>query len=615
MQNFIGQQIDRYRVTERLGMGGMAVVYKAYDTRLERDVAIKVIRTEAIPPEQVERLMQRFEREAKAQAQFSHPNIVPVYDYGEVNGSPFLVMEYISGGTLKEKLGKPVPCVQAIAWVAPIADALSYAHSLGVVHRDVKPSNILFNRAGRPILTDFGIAKILEGNDVTLTGTGLGVGTPEYMAPEQWHGQASEANDQYALGVVLYELITGQKPYTAETPVAIALKQMSEPLQRPSKLVADIPESLEKVLYKALAMRPEDRYESMRHFYSALISLVQRSDTEPISSRMAAEVDLVGSEAETVDQLSETPHYSLSVPPATPKPASKKAPRRSFPGWVVGVGVPLLLLCLAGAVVAAVLVSRNLGREDREEEPVPISAAAEATVVFPTQVIETEETGASTPILQPTNPKATATAFVEKPTPEPTSSVYITPTPRLYTPLSDCAESQLHLGDSAFVSYDGGKNRLRSAPDTSKDNSVGEIQPGEVVMIIDGPVCNFGWVLWKVETTAQKSGWTPEGDGTEFWLLPLTTRQVCDGALPTRLVEGKKAKVNEEPPDANLLREGPSRFDTVIDRIKPGHWMKVLEGPVCGEKANWWKVESLDTGKVGWTMEGNLDTYYLSPEP
>jgi hypothetical protein len=352
----------------------------------------------------------------------------------------------------------------------------------------------------------------------------------------------------------------------------------------------------------------------MRHFYDALIRLVQQNDTQPAGSRAAGELTLLGSEAETVDQLSETPHHPHSVPVVTPKPAPEKTSRRSFPTWALWVGVPLVLLCLAGVVVAAVLVSRNLGRNPAEE-PVPISAAVGATVVFPTQVIETEEKLATTPTSRPTSPKATATVFIEKTAIEPTSSVYITPTPKLYTPLSNCADSHLHLGDSAFVSYDGGKNRLRSAPDTSKDNTVGEIQPGEVVLIVDGPVCNFGWVLWKVETTAQKTGWTPEGNGTEFWLLPLTTREVCEGALPTRLVEGKKAKVNEEPPDANLLREGPSRFDEVIDRIKPGHWMMVLEGPVCGEKANWWKVENLDTGKVGWTMEGNLDTYYLSPEP
>jgi hypothetical protein len=165
------------------------------------------------------------------------------------------------------------------------------------------------------------------------------------------------------------------------------------------------------------------------------------------------------------------------------------------------------------------------------------------------------------------------------------------------------------------VSYEGGKNRIRSEPDTSKDNGVGIIQPGEVVRIVDGPICNFGWILWKVETSRQERGWTPESDGDEFWLLPLATRDICEGALPTRLVVGGKAKVNEEPPDSNLIRSGPSRFDDVIGKIRPGNWMEVLEGPTCGEKANWWKVECLTTGVIGWTLEGNLEMYYLSPEP
>jgi serine/threonine protein kinase len=214
--------------------------------------------------------MKRFEREAKAMAQFSHPNIVPVYDFGEVNGSPYLVMEYIPGGTLKERINSPVPYEQAVQWLIPIADALRYAHKRLVIHRDIKPSNILFNEEDRPVLTDFGIAKILETNEATLTGTGLGVGTPEYMAPEQWRGQACETTDQYALGVVLYELITGKKPFSADTPAAVAILQATEPLPRPSTLVDDISESVEKVLFKALANNPVDRYESMASFKKAL---------------------------------------------------------------------------------------------------------------------------------------------------------------------------------------------------------------------------------------------------------------------------------------------------------------------------------------------------------
>jgi eukaryotic-like serine/threonine-protein kinase len=275
MHNYIGQQIDRYRIIEQLGQGGMAVIYKAFDTRLERNVAIKVIRTKAIPAQQHEQLMKRFEREAKAQAQFNHANIVPVFDYGVHDGMPYLVMEFIPGGTLKDRITRPVKWQQAIAWILPIADALAYAHEQGIIHRDVKPSNILLTLEGNPILTDFGIAKVLETTEVTLTNTGFGVGTPQYMAPEQWRNEVCPQTDIYSLGTIFYEMITGQKPYDAETPAAIAVKQATEPLVRPRKFISSLPESVEKVVYKALAFKPENRYADMNGFSSALEALVQ----------------------------------------------------------------------------------------------------------------------------------------------------------------------------------------------------------------------------------------------------------------------------------------------------------------------------------------------------
>jgi serine/threonine protein kinase len=263
MTNLIGKTIDRYHILEQLGEGGMATVYKAYDTRLERDVAVKIIRKKAFPEEQLDRILKRFEREAKALARLSHPNILKVHDYGEYEGSPYLVLEYLHGGTLKEKLkGKPMDWQDAIRILLPIAQALEYAHEHGIIHRDIKPSNILLTDKGQSLLSDFGIAKLLESEETaTLTSTGVGVGTPEYMAPEQWTGSATAQSDIYSLGVVLYEMVTGRKPYTADTPAAILLKQASEPLPRPNSYVSDLPDSVEKVLLKALAKNPKDRYQ------------------------------------------------------------------------------------------------------------------------------------------------------------------------------------------------------------------------------------------------------------------------------------------------------------------------------------------------------------------
>ncbi|MBT7790870.1 MAG: serine/threonine protein kinase, partial [Calditrichaeota bacterium] len=186
MPDLIGQSLGRYHILEQLGEGGMAVVYKAYDTRLETDVAVKVIRTESLPQNTVERALKRFEREAKALARLNHQNIVNVTDYGEYEGKPYLVMPYFPGGTLKQKLGKPIPWQEAVEMLLPIAEALDYAHSQKMVHRDVNPANILLTERGQPMLTDFGIAKVLDIEEtMDLTGTSAAVGTPEYMAPEQ----------------------------------------------------------------------------------------------------------------------------------------------------------------------------------------------------------------------------------------------------------------------------------------------------------------------------------------------------------------------------------------------------------------------------------------------
>ena len=282
MSDLIGQSLGRYHILEQLGEGGMATVYKAFDTRLERDVAVKIIRTDQFAPAMLERILKRFEREAKALARLTHPNIVSVIDYGEHDGAPYLVMPYLPGGTLKQRLGKPMPWQEAVRILLPIAQALEYAHEHNIIHRDIKPSNILLTEKGQPMLSDFGIAKILEsGETATLTGTGVGVGTPEYMAPEQWTGQAGPQSDLYSLGVVLYELVTGRKPYTADTPAAILLKQANEPLPRPGQFIRSLPEAVEKALLKALAKKPEDRYPEMSALAIALENLLSGQTHAP----------------------------------------------------------------------------------------------------------------------------------------------------------------------------------------------------------------------------------------------------------------------------------------------------------------------------------------------
>ncbi len=274
MPSLIGQSLGRYHILEQLGKGGMATVYKAFDTRLERNVAVKVI----LPGQQQSaKFIKRFEREAKVLAQLSNPNIVKVLDYGEQDSMPYIIMEYIPAGTLKAKTGRPIPWQQASHLLVPIARALEYAHQQEVIHRDVKPSNILITQSGEPMLSDFGIANMLSTQEtVDLTGTGVGLGTPEYMAPEQGMGKTVDARaDIYALGIILYELVTGRRPYEADTPMAIMVKKATEPLPRPTRFVSDLPATVERVLIKALARDPDNRYRTAGEFALALEKLAQ----------------------------------------------------------------------------------------------------------------------------------------------------------------------------------------------------------------------------------------------------------------------------------------------------------------------------------------------------
>ena len=282
MSELIGKSIGRYQILEQIGKGGMATVYKAYDTRLERDVAVKVIRREAFLPEDMEMLLKRFDREAKLLAGLSHPNIVGVMDFGEFEGAPYLVMEYLPGGTLKDRLGSPMPWRDAIKLLLPIANALEYVHDRNYINRDIKPSNVLMTEKGQPMLTDFGLLKVFGDKDkdaTSLTATGVGIGTPDYMAPEQWTGEATALSDMYSLGVVLYEMITGRRPYVADTPAAILIKQANEPLPLPKSYIPDLPSDVEAVLLKTLAKDPAHRYPDVKTFIRELQNLLEGKQT------------------------------------------------------------------------------------------------------------------------------------------------------------------------------------------------------------------------------------------------------------------------------------------------------------------------------------------------
>lgn len=269
------ERIGRYEVIREVGRGGMAIVYQARDTTLDRIVAIKLIRSDIFGSAAFGQIRERFDREARALAKLNHPNIVKVLDYGEHQDAPYLVMEYLKGATLKE-VKKPIRVETAVRLLRPIAEALDYIHQQGILHRDVKPSNIMLVDGKTPMLTDFGIAKWIEDetDGRSLTGTGVGIGTPEYMAPEQGLGKQVDGRaDMYSLTIAFYELITGQKPFRGDTALAILMKQATEPIPDPRAVVPELSESVKRFLDRALAKDPEDRYPTFTDYLRDLDGL------------------------------------------------------------------------------------------------------------------------------------------------------------------------------------------------------------------------------------------------------------------------------------------------------------------------------------------------------
>lgn len=275
MNDLTGVTIERYKILRELGRGGMAVVYRATDTMLERNVAVKMILSENTSREKTEKMLKRFNREAKTLAGLSHPNIVKVLDYGEYENMPFIVMEFISGGALKARMGSPIPHAEAAALLVPVARALQYAHQQKIVHRDVKPENILINDSGQPMLSDFGILKFVDVEESQgLTGTGKIVGTPAYMSPEQIRGREIDGrSDVYSLGIVFFEMVTGRKPYNANTPIELSMQHLHDPIPKARQSVRDLPHEVDQVISKAIAKNPEDRFPSMAAFAQALEKL------------------------------------------------------------------------------------------------------------------------------------------------------------------------------------------------------------------------------------------------------------------------------------------------------------------------------------------------------
>ncbi|MFQ3536649.1 MAG: protein kinase [Aggregatilineales bacterium] len=396
MPDLSGQTLGKYQILERLGRGGMATVYRAYQSGMDRMVAVKVLHPQYTDDPS---FVERFKREACSVGVLRHPNIVQVIDFDVQDGHYYMVMEYVETESLKNRLQQlgGLPVREALSIVRKLADALAYAHAHGILHRDVKPANVLMSKSGEPILTDFGIAKLM---DLTgLTASGAAIGTPAYMSPEAGRGdQVDERSDVYSLGVMLYEMLSGHLPFDADTPYAVILKHINEPPPPLGQRVPHLPEVVERIVIKALEKDKSRRYQSAAEMRDALLSAEQEL------SRFDETIDLKSSKAHG------------TIPLSSPKPS---LPLPVLFGIILVIGAGLLMVTIAagnplGLSLAAFPSPTPAQTATHTATPMP-SATSTATFTITPLPTSTPNAPIVQPALQPSAATETVSAVAAQP--------------------------------------------------------------------------------------------------------------------------------------------------------------------------------------------------------
>ncbi len=643
----IGQVIlDRYRVDSFLEAGGMGVVYRVWDLARNVPLAMKVLHDDFNNDESIFKM---FQREADSLTKLTHPHIVPFYGFYQTPDYAFFLERYIDGPSLKrmlhERRGKPLDIASASIFLKALCAALGYAHVNGLVHCDIKPGNVLIDRGGNIYLTDFGVAR----HSLSTTTTMASAGTPAYMAPEQIRGDpVSAETDIYALGTLLFEMLTGRRPFLGNEPESeeygpstdqrIYYAQMNITPAYPSRLNPAVPIPLSQVILKALAKDPGQRFHTTQELFQAVCQ-ASGLQADAVADRLP------------IERVSDTGMRTASVPlpasppSATPIPAIQPLPSEPFRqdtgtappaekrSWVAQ-NIPLLAIAGAAVLcivsVIAILIGANLLRPGTRLGGIDIQPSAtfenvvaaapplskETSTSTPTQVSKPKNTPVSTQTFTaiPLAPFLTRTQKADLParTATPKLVEYNAP---LYQPIPGCASSHVHAKNWVMITLGGGRNAIRSTADTHPtDNKIGFAEPGELIYVIDGPVCNYGWLLWKVKTATGLEGWTPETDGKRFFLEPFPSWDACPDSSPSLLHKGDNAQVTQFPPVSNRVRVKPGINAERTGTLQPGEKLLVIDGPQCADGFVWWNVRS-ESGISGWTAEGKGQDYYLVPVP
>lgn len=350
MSNLIGRKLGAYNILEILGKGGMGTVYKGYQPSVGRYVAVKVL-----PPHPGldEQYIQRFQLEARTIGNLQHPHILPLYDYGAQDDILYLVMAYADGGTLDDMIDEgAIPLTATERILRQIAAALDYAHRRGVIHRDIKPANILLDSENNVLLADFGVVKMMS-DETNLTGTSI-VGTPAYMSPEQGQGKPVDGRaDIYALGVMVFEMLTGKQPYKADNPMMIILQHINNPVPEMHELNAAVPLSLQPVLDKALAKNPADRYQTATEFAEDFSAALHQSDESLINVRaafpLAEKTSVIEPGTAPTLQMPNNTANNTVIETTAPQPTIIMQ-QPAAPRWILG-GFAILVLILIGIVL------------------------------------------------------------------------------------------------------------------------------------------------------------------------------------------------------------------------------------------------------------------------
>lgn len=468
-------QIGRYLIKGEIGRGGMASVFHAHDPRFDRDVAIKILPVALTHDPQ---FRVRFEREAKTIGLLEHPAIVPVYDFGEDEGTPYIVMRLMNGGSLSERLEKgPITIQEAESIISRIGQALDVAHSKGIVHRDLKPGNILFDQYGNAFLSDFGIARIAEGGS-NLTGSQI-IGTPAYMSPEQIQGdhQIDGRSDIYALGIILFHMLTKEMPFKADTPAKLMMAHVLDPVPAISRIRPGLPEGLDKVIEKAMQKDPDDRYSTGAQLAMDFSAVAQGLMIDAAPTRSSGPVPLVNQETIASEGLAGAAPNTVVSTPAAAAPA---VPKKATP-WVLYAAIGIISIgVLIGLGAAGIGMFGGGG-----DSPTPLATTLVAAVATDTaEPTATQEPTATLPAVGATEETA-APEITDTPEATATSEPAVTATPA--APIAGGADKiALILDDDVWVANLDGSNPVRLTVDGQTKFNLRWLPDGETIAFISG---------------------------------------------------------------------------------------------------------------------------------